>query len=245
MSTQNFDVNEIDKKIHLLTFGYIRVYVSNKYNDIEIPKNIILLCACFANVYIDSKILKDYSEINTFIELISNQLADKNITESNLEFIYRSSRDGTDGKSFWNKCKLMKNKSIFILIHNINDHKFGCYLSIGLRNDVLQWTVDRKCFIYQVKPNKFIYKHDKNNTSTICYADNNERILWLGDCMAAINIQENFTGSSSCQSDRTCYTFSDLNVKDLVGGEASSGIGSNNIYYWGIVEMEVFELKQS
>ena len=240
MEAQKFDITRIDKKIHILTFGYIREYISNKYKDIEIPKNIILLCACFANIYIDSKILNNYAEIQTFIELISNQLTDKDINESDLELIYRSSRDGTDSKSFWNKCKLLKNRSIFILIHNNNNHKFGCYLSIGLRNDELEWCTDRKCFIYQVKPNDFVYNHDENIPSTICYADNEYRILWLGNCGAAINIGGNFTRTKSCKSDGNCKTFLNLNPQELVGGKKEY----DRYYSWNIVEMEVFEFKQ-
>ena len=242
MSSQNFDITKIDTKIHLLTFGYIREYISTEYNDIEIPKNIILLCACFANIYMNSKILKDYSQVSTFMELVSSQLTNKSMNECNLELIYRSSRDGSDGNSFWNKCKLMDN--IFILIHNNNNHKFGCYLSIKLENKLKRddWKTDRKCFIYQIEPNQIIYKHNEKNSLTACFAFAENRILWLGDYCGAINIQQNFTKPKTCQSDSTCQTFVGLNCKELVGGKSD---GNNRRYYWNIVEMEVFRLKDS
>ena len=165
MNAQHFDISKIHKKIKLLTFGYIRDYISNKHKDIEIPKNIILLFACFANIYIDSRILKDYSEIYTFIQLISNEITDANINECNLELIYRSSRDGDNSRCFWDKCK--SKTDIVLLIQNNNDHMFGCYLSIGLCNIArTDWFYDKKCFIYQIKPQKIVYKHAVNKYST-------------------------------------------------------------------------------
>ena len=188
MDAKHFDINKIDKTIHLLTFGYIREYISNRYKDIAIPKNIILLCACFANVYIDSKILTNYFEINTFIELISNELTDENINEGNLELIYRSTRDGADSKSFWAKCK-SKTETV-ILIQNNNDHKFGCYISIGPcysgpRND---WQEDKKSFIYGVSPYKNVYKYNTRNKWAIFYGCGENQALWLGNYNGAINI---------------------------------------------------------
>ena len=238
METQKFDISKIDKKIDLLTFGYIREVIENECNDteIQIPKNIILLFACFANIYIDSKILNDFSEINTFVELVSNELQHEDIKEYNLELIYRASRDGANAECFWNKC--MSINKIFILIHNNNDHKFGCYLSIG-RNvkDNYNWITDKKCFIYQIKPNLFVYKHCDTNKCTIYHGVSNQT-LWLGGYGGALNIRQDFTNSGSCYSDPECRTFVDLNCKELVGGDSI-----DNKYYWNIVELEVYRIK--
>ena len=238
MEAQQLDINRIDETISLLTFGYIREYISNIHYGIEIPNNIILLCACFANICINSKILVNYSEIQTFIQLISNELADKNVTKGNLELIYQSSRDGQHGNYFWDKCKFMKDT--VILIQNNNNHKFGCYLSIGPCNDDDGDTeTDHKCFIYGIKPKEIVYKHNKKNHFTIFYGGM-LRTLWLGDYGGAINISQSFTKPQSCESDQKCETFIDLNCKQLVGGKDDNGI-----YSWNIVEMEVFKLKQN
>ena len=252
MDAENFDTNA---KINLLTFGYIREYVSNKYKDIEIPKNIILLFAFFANLCINTKILKNYYEIDTFIELILNELTNVHINKSSfkrrLELVYRSSRDGADSKSFWKKCKSITDT--FILIQNNNNHIFGCYLSIGpcIFTDLTDvtsgnWKEDKKCFIYQMKPNKMVYKHSDNNSYTLAARLGDTHTLFVGDYGGAINIPSDFTSPKSCQSDPRCQTFVNLNCKELVGGnsEVKRDGYRHKRYFWNVVEMEVFRFRE-
>ena len=162
--------------------------------------------------------------------------SDKNINARTLELIYRSSRDGADSESFWDKCVLKNN--IIILIHNNSNHKFGCYLPIGPFKTEELSTTDFKGFIYQIKPKNIVYQHSMHNDSTVYYGLGNLQTLWLGDYGGAINITQNFTKPNSCTSDPECQTFVGLNCKDLVGDTFR-----DNIYHWNVVELEVFKLK--
>ena len=87
-----------------------------------------------------------------------------------------------------------------------------------------------------------MYKYCIKKGWAIFYGVGVNQTLWLGNYGGAINIPSNFTEAKSCESDPRCDTFGDWDCKQLVGGESNNDRGGS---CWNIVEMEVFQLRQS
>ena len=101
----------------------------------------------------DSLILKNKSDLQKLIELISNR-----IEINNTKLLYRASRDG---HSFKNVVDKLKNKSNLIFIYlSGNERIFGNYLKTkldNLGNDKDKYYKDENAFVFSLNNNK-IYK---------------------------------------------------------------------------------------
>ena len=111
-------------------------------------------------IYIESNILKESNRQNEFAKILLEWTGGQN-----MELIYRGTRDGMNGKAFYNKCS---NKGPTItLIKNENENIFGGYASISwiLGNENKDYSApDSFIFtltnLFNIGPTKFPSKND-------------------------------------------------------------------------------------
>ena len=176
---------------------------------------------------IDSKILESINDIDFVLDYIRKN--DNSFHFSNLNLLYRGSRDGDTNE----KChKLCDNKqNILIIIKSNSGYIFGGYTKIGYKTvTISEYKVDNNCFIFS------------KNLEKIYPAIENKKVIShlkieKGLCFnATITIYDNFMHNSDswiCKGDYKRY-FKDLsNNFEINGGEP----------HFKCLDLEVFQLE--
>ena len=170
---------------------------------------------------IDSLILKNKEDLIKFYKLISNYL---NIDNSKL--LYRATRDGDTIKSFHNKCNNIR--GTLMIVKTSKNYIFGGYTS-EIWNENEYYRKDDNAICFSLNLNK-IYKSKKQDTAINCNNDNN---YGFGDYF--FSIKDNCLTKGGMMNDG-------LNVNyDNQQSENEINNGEQN---YGIVEVEVFEIKK-
>ena len=176
---------------------------------------------------IDSKILESINDIDFVLDYIRKN--DNSFHFTNLNLLYRGSRDGDTNE----KChKLCDNKqNILIIIKSNSGYIFGGYTKIGYKTvTISEYKVDNNCFIFS------------KNLEKIYPAIENKKVIShlkieKGLCFnATITIYDNFMHNSDswiCKGDYKRY-FKDLsNNFEISGGEP----------HFKCLDLEVFQLE--
>ena len=221
-SNNNYLITNLEKN----TNYEIRIctnYKGTKSNWSEIKR--------FKTKKINSLILNELEKADVYLDLLKNWTGYKN-----MELLYRGTRDGSESKSFHNKCD-NQGPTIF-LCKNEKGNVFGGYASIS-------WTSDKKFHnangsflftltnIHGIAPSKYAnINPNKNNFAVYHGSDRGPAFGNYHD----LKIDDNYLNNSNS------YSYIGDTYQDILGKGGSIFSGDINNNCFKVKELEVFKV---
>ena len=248
----NINKNEIKYRIEIrkenMKEKFVKVYEGNEYNYTinNLNKNTnyeIRICSLYKDIISDwTKIYK--IKTKDFDSLILNNVEKgdeylKKLYEwtgyKKMELIYRGTRDGSESKTFHNKCD--NQGPTIILCKNEKDNIFGGYASISWTSDNGKYHTANGSFLFTLTnihgtaPTK--YPNTQNNNYAVYHYSGCGPTFGYGHDLYICNNYLNNT--SSC-------TYLGYSYPDVLGKGNSIFTGDNNTDNFKLKELEVFKL---